>query len=1562
MQYRVEQLAAAAGVNVDTVRFYQRARAAPGARCARVESRSTAGSTSSRLREIQRLARGGFKLDQIARLVRSQPAGSRETRARARSVRRRCSRRCSSRASARAPTRARSWRRSRASRSRCSPSCRARGCSARRDRRRGTLQRGGSRHVPRGARDLRLGLPDRGAARARRGARARDRDDRGSRDRDLRAAARARQTPTLDLAALFRQLLPEATRLVALHFQHTVVRRALARLKDAAKRARSRQRSRRASAGSWKSRGAEARRDSAAGRETPRRARDVRSHRAALRPAEPAAHARPRPALAARRARAARGRGRRPRARPRLRHRRPRASSRRSAARAWSASTSRAGCCRGARRRSARAARAGRRRRAAVRRRQRDARSRAASRCATSSRSKRCSARRARAAARAAGSRSSRWTARAPARAPRSTRSTSTGSCRGSARCLAIARLTAICPRRPPTCPPSRAARVDRAGRLLGARASAASCSARAARDRGAQGVSAEHESLGDSRTRCGAPGGLRTTSSQAARCMRAKRAYDSLDRFAVALDAGALPARAPERRNGARRVSARVRPSRRAGADRLTRASELLVERRRARTCADGVPTRWLGGFAFARRSAAQRATGAGSRAALRAAARAGCATRGARLALRLEHRTRPTHAGRSPRSSERARAEARAGARSAEPRIVRDGRLRPRCATRARLSRASSRGARRDREGRCRQGRARARDRMPRQRRSAPANAARAARGAPELRRLRVDARCSARRPCSSAPRPSCWCAVAERRSRRRRSPAPRRAGATPEQDARRGRALLASAKERGEHAIVRRAALATRSRPLCDELAAREHRTRCAARRPPAPARRRVRGRLAPATAARARARGAAASRRRPWRRAARGRARAAAPRTRRCDRGWYAGAIGWLDARGDGELFVALRCALLRGDARALLRRRRHRRRLAPRRPSSRETRLKLRARARRAARGCRSARRSARAEPARASAAALAATSSRAPACATPCVSPGLALGAARRGARCARSARLRVCSQLDERSAGFFALGIAQGDRARRRCSSAPRARRRRTSCPRSSRRSYAGVPLIVLTADRPPELRDCDAAQTIDQVRLYGSHVRWFAELPLPEAGRCVRSDCARSVARRALAAALGAPPGPVHLNLPLREPLEPPRELERACAVWLTRTRGSRPQRRGASPSRRRARRELAGARRRREDRAASSSRDRCPSHAELGRRRRAVRRTPRLAPARRAASQLRCGAHARRSASLGAYDVFLRDERVRAGARAARGAAPRRAAHEQGASRCGSRRHADASSGWSTRTAHWSDPSRLATRACARDPRGSARRASRTRSTAHRVRDERVACARFARPSARAQRPLVARRSPPTSACSSRARSRELCDALPRRRAVRVSNSMPVRDLDALLAPRSQPLRVLANRGANGIDGIDLDARSAPPRRGRDRSCCSPATSRSCTTWAASPPRASGQPHDRGRRQRRRRDLLAPARRRAPRGGRLRTRCSARRTGSTSRHAARALRRRLRARRRRGRSFRLALKTRSRARASRSSRCPSTADSTRGRAPARALRAGRGQRGCA
>ncbi len=144
--------------------------------------------------------------------------------------------------------------------------------------------------------------------------------------------------------------------------------------------------------------------------------------------------------------------------------------------------------------------------------------------------------------------------------------------------------------------------------------------------------------------------------------------------------------------------------------------------------------------------------------------------------------------------------------------------------------------------------------------------------------------------------------------------------------------------------------------------------------------------------------------------------------------------------------------------------------------------------------------------------------------------------------------RAARGAGLRLHVRIDERSASFLALGLAKASRrpVALVCTSGTAAAHFHGAVIEAGE---AGVPLLVLTADRPPELRGTGANQTIDQVKLYGDAVRWFCEAGVPEA-RPGMNGYWRSLACRAWAAAAGADggfPGPVHLNLPLREPLVP-------------------------------------------------------------------------------------------------------------------------------------------------------------------------------------------------------------------------------------------------------------------------------------------------------------------------------------------------------------------------------------------------------------------------------
>lgn len=139
-----------------------------------------------------------------------------------------------------------------------------------------------------------------------------------------------------------------------------------------------------------------------------------------------------------------------------------------------------------------------------------------------------------------------------------------------------------------------------------------------------------------------------------------------------------------------------------------------------------------------------------------------------------------------------------------------------------------------------------------------------------------------------------------------------------------------------------------------------------------------------------------------------------------------------------------------------------------------------------------------------------------------------------------------REPGIEVEIALDERSASFFALGAAQatGCPVALVCTSGTAAANYH---PAVAEADLSSIPLIVLTADRPPELRDIGAGQTIDQIKLFGDAVRWFCEVGSHDADDSGLLHF-RSTACRAFAAATGDPrPGPVHLNFPLRDPLAP-------------------------------------------------------------------------------------------------------------------------------------------------------------------------------------------------------------------------------------------------------------------------------------------------------------------------------------------------------------------------------------------------------------------------------
>ena len=128
---------------------------------------------------------------------------------------------------------------------------------------------------------------------------------------------------------------------------------------------------------------------------------------------------------------------------------------------------------------------------------------------------------------------------------------------------------------------------------------------------------------------------------------------------------------------------------------------------------------------------------------------------------------------------------------------------------------------------------------------------------------------------------------------------------------------------------------------------------------------------------------------------------------------------------------------------------------------------------------------------------------------------------------------------------LDERSAAFFALGLARqsGQAIALICTSGTAGA---NFYPAVIEAHISRVPLLILTADRPPELRDCNAGQAIDQQKLYGTYVNWYAEMAIPD-GTTAQLAYARQTMVAAWERSHFPIPGPVHLNCPFRAPLAP-------------------------------------------------------------------------------------------------------------------------------------------------------------------------------------------------------------------------------------------------------------------------------------------------------------------------------------------------------------------------------------------------------------------------------
>ncbi len=419
---------------------------------------------------------------------------------------------------------------------------------------------------------------------------------------------------------------------------------------------------------------------------------------------------------------------------------------------------------------------------------------------------------------------------------------------------------------------------------------------------------------------------------------------------------------------------------------------------------------------------------------------------------------------------------------------------------------------------------------------------------------------------------------------------------------------------------------------------------------------------------------------------------------------------------------------------------------------------------------------------------------------------TICLAPGsrstpLVLAAARDG-------RLQVRAHLDERSAAFFALGVGRATR-RPAAVLTTSGTAAANVYPAVVEACQGEVPLLVLTADRPHRLRDTDANQAVDQLRLYGSFVRAFFEVSPPSPEDAALRHL-RGLAARAVAAAVGVPPGPVHLNFPFAKPLEPPEEE----AGGVPEGSGTRGREGGAPFVAVRPRRALPAAGTVREVAALLSGVGRGvivagpspdPRTAEGVRALGAATGFPVLADP---LSGARFGA-AGGAWVVGGYDLFLRDaataSELRPEAVVRVGASPTSAALLAYLERHAGAAQIVVDAGWRwkdhTATAHHYfpvEPGPLLEGVAAEVRAGDVgewveawRRAE--EAAAGVVREE-------------LEGALFEGTVPAVVAAD-----------LPEGSALFVSSSMPVRDLDAFALPRDTEVRVFGNRGASGIDGI-------------------------------------------------------------------------------------------------------------------------------------------------
>ena len=393
---------------------------------------------------------------------------------------------------------------------------------------------------------------------------------------------------------------------------------------------------------------------------------------------------------------------------------------------------------------------------------------------------------------------------------------------------------------------------------------------------------------------------------------------------------------------------------------------------------------------------------------------------------------------------------------------------------------------------------------------------------------------------------------------------------------------------------------------------------------------------------------------------------------------------------------------------------------------------------------------------------------------------------------------------------LDERAGAFFALGLAKASRrpVALVCTSGTAAA---NFFPALVEAWASRVPLVVATADRPPELRDTGSPQTIDQIKIYGDYARWFVEVGPPEE-KDGMLDYVASLGARAVAEAWRPPAGPVHLNFAFREPLLPsPDALPAHPAPLPERALGPDP----FPPPRRAIERLARAVRPLRRGLLVCGPDDNGPGFAGAVQRLSEVTGYPILADP---ASQIRYNPDP--SHILGAYDSFLRVPPIAetSGPEIVIqfGAPLTSKAYHLFAARHRSTAHYMVDPGGS-----WRHPARRAREVIAADPEETALAlAEALAGSTDPLPSWRQGLAAWNESSVKLLDRYVASAEFPDEG----ALFPKLLGAIPGNAVVYAGNSMPIRDLDAFVPAWPRPFRVLANRGANGIDGVVSSALGA------------------------------------------------------------------------------------------------------------------------------------------